>query len=82
METYILRTHLIDSPGVFFYYKGTAREKEVPFALNTIVAFESSEAFVFENDKNAKTICLRLNFNKKALNDAGYSKFEIIRIDK
>ena len=78
MKTYILRTHLIDSPGVFFYYKGTSREKGVPFALNTIVGFEATDAVVFDNSQTAKTICRRLNVDRQALADAGYSEFELI----
>ena len=64
-----------------FYYKGTAREKGVPFALNTIVAFDSSDAFVFDNDETAKKICFRLNINKKTLHKAGYSEFKKIAIE-
>ena len=78
METYILRTHLIDSPGVFFYFKGTDREKGVSFALNAIVGFEATDAAEFNNKQTAKRICNRLNLDKQKLVDAGYSEFELI----
>lgn len=46
---YILRTRLLENPNVSFYYKGTATEEGVPFALNTIVGFEPSDELQFDN---------------------------------
>lgn len=54
---YILRTHLLENPDVVFYYKGTAKEHGVPFALNTIVAFEQYDAVVFDCKSTAKALC-------------------------
>ena len=75
---YLLRTHLLENPDVIFYYKGTAREKGVPFALNTIVAFKPSDALVFDNEQVAINYCNLLNQDKQALVSNGYSKFEIV----
>ena len=75
---YILRTHLLENPDVVFYYKGTDREKGVSLALNTIVAFEPSDALVFDNGQVAINYCNLLNQDKQALVSNGYSKFEIV----
>ena len=77
---YLLRTHLLENPDVVFYYKGKAREKGVPFALNTIVAFEPSDAFVFENEQTVASLCNRLNQDKQSLSANGYSEFAIITV--
>ena len=74
---YILRTHLLDNPDVFFYYKGTAREEGVSFALNTIVGFEPIDAMKFDNEQTAIALCEKLNFNKQELIMVGYSEFEL-----
>lgn len=78
LTMYILRTHLLDSPDVFFYYKGTAKEDGVPFALNTIVAFEPIDAMKFDDEQKAIALCEKLNLNKQELIMVGYSEFEII----
>lgn len=77
---YLLRTHLLENPDVVFYYKGTAREKGVPFALNTIIAFEPTDALVFGDEQTADLLCNRLNQDKQALAANGYSEFEVIEI--
>ena len=75
---YILRTHLLENPDVVFYYKGTAKEHGVPFALNTIVSFSSSYALFFENEYIANSLCEKLNAQKQTLIKVGYSEFEVI----
>lgn len=77
---YILRTHLLENPDVVFYYKGTATENGVPFALNTIVAFEPSDATIIENEQYAINLCKRLNLDKPLLVKVGYTNFEVIII--
>ena len=77
---YILRTHLLETPDVVFYYKGTSSEKGVTFALNTIVAFEPSDAFVFESMQTAQIFCNRLNREKNQLAEKGYGMFKKISI--
>lgn len=78
---YILRTHLLEDPNVVFYYKGTAKEHGVPFALNTIVTFEPSSALEFNDEKTVMELCERLNLDKQSLAAAGYSEFELIEIN-
>ena len=75
---YLLRTHLLENPDVVFYYKGTAREKDVPFALNTIIAFEPTDALVFGDEQTAALLCNRLNQDKQTLDANGYSEFEVL----
>lgn len=70
----------MENPDVVFYYKGTAKEDGVPFALNTIVAFEPADAMMF-NKLTAMELCKCLNVDKHSLADAGYSEFEIIEIN-
>ena len=48
MAKHVLRTKLAENPNVTFYYKGTADEPNVPMALNTLVAFDMSDALVME----------------------------------
>ena len=74
---YILRTHLLENPNVSFYYKDTATEKGVPFALNTIVGFEPSDALQFDNKKTAIALCKKLNLDTSSLARVGYSEFEV-----
>lgn len=78
---YILRTHLLEDPDVVFYYKGKDKEHGVPFALNTIVAFEPSSALEFNDKKTAMELCEHLNLDKQSLAAAGYSEFELIEIN-
>ena len=81
MHKYVLRTHLLEKPDVFFYYKGTAKEQGVPFALNTIVSFEPSEAMLF-NIQTAIGLCKRLNLNKYELIEAGFSEFDFAMLEQ
>ena len=74
---YILRTHLLENPNVSFYYKDTAIEKGVPFALNTIVGFEPSDALQFDDKKTAIALCKKLNLETSSLARVGYSEFEV-----
>ena len=53
MEGYVITTHLIDNPKISFYYKGTANEEGVSFAMNTIVGFDISDAMVFHDKEDA-----------------------------
>ena len=77
---HILRTHLLENPDVSFYYKGTAREIGVPFALNTIVAFKPYDAFIFTNEQEAIELNNRLNLDKQILYKYGYTEFEVEKI--
>ena len=74
---YILRTRLLENPNVVFYYKGTAREPRVPFALKTIVGFEPFDALQFDNKKTAIALCKKLNLDTSSLARVGYSEFEV-----
>lgn len=78
MIMYLLRTHLLENPNVVFYYKDTAREEGVPFALNTIVGFGLSDAMKFDNKQTAIELCEKLNHDKSVLAKVGYGEFEII----
>ena len=80
MEGYVITTHLIDNPKVTFYYKGTANEEGVSFAMNTIVGFDISEAIVFDDKDEAMQLCEKLNQDKELLLKCGYRPFETIRL--
>lgn len=77
MKKYVLRLKLAENPNVTFYYKGTADEHGVPLALNTIVAFDMSDALVMDNDE-AYRLCGELNRDKEYLASTGYTEFEVI----
>ena len=77
MEGYVITTHLIDNPKITFYYKGTADEDGVSFAMNTIVGFDISEAIVFHDKENAVQLCAKLNKDGKVLLKYGYEPFEM-----
>ena len=79
MEGYVLRTKLAEKPTVVFYYKGTAKDSDVPLSLNTIVAFEVSDATVLDRE-SAIRLCTQLNKEKEVLLSKGYLEFEIIMI--
>ena len=79
---YVLRTRLLENPNVSFYYKGTATEKGVSFALNTKVGFEPSDAMQFDDKKTAIALCEKLNLDKSSLAKVGYSEFEVMIIYK
>lgn len=68
----------MENSDVVFYYKGIAREEGVPFALNTIVAFEPLDAMIFEDKQTAISLCDELNHDESILSQKGYSEFEVI----
>ncbi len=78
MDGYVVKIKLADNPSKSFYYKGTAMESGVTFALNTIVALSIDEAKVMDKEDAIK-LCVRLNNEKEALFDKGYLEFEIER---
>lgn len=77
MNKYVLRTRLSENPDVVFYYKGTADESGVPLALNTIVAFDISDALPMD-ECQAYMVCEELNRDKKSLFSTGYTEFEVL----
>lgn len=77
MKKFVLRSKLAENPNVTFYYKGTADERGVPLALNTIVAFDMSDALVVDEDK-AYRLRGELNRDKEFLISTGYTEFEVI----
>ena len=80
MEGYVLRTKLAEKPTVFFYYKGTAKDSNVSFALNTIVAFTVDDAMVLDRD-SAIRLCTQLNSDRETLLSKGYLEFEVIKLN-
>ena len=77
MESYVITTHLIDNPKITFYYKGTADEEGISFAMNTIVGFDISDAKVFHDKEDAIQLCEKLNEDGKVLLKYGYESFEM-----
>ena len=80
MEGYVISTHLIDNPNITFYYKGTADEEGVSFALNTIVGFDISDAMVFHDTEDAARLCEKLNEDEGSLLNNGFGVFELQRL--
>ena len=80
MEGYVITTHLIDNPKITLYYKGTANEEGVSFAMNTIVGFDISDAMVFHDKDDAVQLCEKLNKDEGSLLKYGFDEFEIISI--
>ena len=80
MEGYVITTHLKDNPKITFYYKGTAHEGGVSFAMNTIVGFEISDAMVFHDKENTVQLCEKLNEDKGSLLKYGFEGFELQRL--
>ena len=80
MKGYVITTHLIDSPKIIFYYKGTANEEGVSFAMNTIVGFDISDAMVFYDKEDAVQLCDKLNKDEEGLLKNGFGEFDIKRI--
>ena len=78
MKQYYLKTHLIENPNVFFFYKGMEIEK-VSNALNAIVGFSEEDA-IYMDESTAKFICERLNKDSASLLANGYSEFKIEKI--
>ena len=79
MEGYVITTHLIEKPEIIFYYKGTAHEEGVSFAMNTIVGFDISDAKVFHDKEDAIQLCEKLNQDKGSLLKYGLEVFELQR---
>ena len=77
MEGYVITTHLIDNPKITLYYKGTANEEGVSFAMNTIVGFDISDAMVFHDKEDAVQLCEKLNQDEGSLLKYGFDEFEI-----
>ena len=77
MEGYVITTHLIDNPKITLYYKGTANEEGVSFAMNTIVGFDISDAMVFHDKDDAVQLCEKLNKDEDSLLKYGLEKFII-----
>jgi hypothetical protein len=75
MEGYVITTHLIDNPKITFYYRGTANEEGVSFAMNTIVGFDISDAMVFHDKEDAIQLCEKLNRDKEGLLKNGFETF-------
>ena len=80
MEGYVITTHLIDNPKITFYYKGTANEEGVSFAMNTIVGFDISDATVFHDKEGAVQLCEKLNKDEGSLLKYGFEVFELQRL--
>ena len=79
MEGFCLRTHLIEKPSVFLYYKGMEDDNTSPNALNAVVAFTTAEALVFDEDA-ARNLCQRLNRDSEVLKANGYGEFEVTKM--
>ena len=77
MEQYIIKTALVGKPDVVFYFKGTADEKGVSFAMNTFVGFDVSEAKVFHDKDEALQLCEKLNQDRDSLLKHGFEAFII-----
>ena len=80
MKGYVITTHLIDNPKITFYYKGTANEEGVSYAMNTIVGFDISDAKVFHDKEDAVQLCEKLNEDRKILSCYGYELFDMLRL--
>lgn len=80
MRGYVITTHLIDNPKITFYYKGTANEAGVSFAMNTIVGFDVTDAKVFQDKEEALQLCEKLNEDEGSLLKYGFEGFELQRL--
>ena len=58
---------------------GTANEKGVTFAMNTIVGFDISDAMVFYDKEDAIQLCEKLNQDEGSLLKYGLEVFELQR---
>lgn len=79
MNRYVIRTKLLEEPNKVLFYQGTDKDEQSSFALNTIVAFNISEARVFDKAR-AFMLCEKLNADKDLLIANGYTEFEVIVI--
>ena len=77
MEGYVIMTHLIDNSKTTFYYKGTANEEGVSFAMNSIVGFNMSDAMIFQDKEDAIQLCEKLNQDEGSLLKYGFGLFVI-----
>lgn len=77
MRQYVIKTALVGKTDVVFYFKGTAHEEGVSFAMNTIVGFDISEAKVFHDKDEALQLCEKLNQDKDSLLKYGFEVFEL-----
>ena len=77
MEGYVIKTHLKDKPEISFYYKGTADEDGVSFAMNTIVGFDITDAMVIHDKESAVQLCKKLDKERESLLKNGYGSFII-----
>lgn len=80
MEGYVITTHLIDNPKITLYYKGTANEEGVSFAMNTIVGFDITDAKVFHDEEDAVQLREKLNEDEGSLLMYGFEGFELQRL--
>lgn len=79
MEGFCLRTHLIEKPSVYLYYKGMEDDATCTEALNVVVAFTPAEALIFD-EETAKKLCQRLNKDSEILMANGYGEFEVTKM--
>lgn len=79
MNRYVIRTKLLEEPNKVLFYQGTDKDEDSSFALNTIVAFNISEAQVFDKAR-AFMLCEKLNTDKESLIGNGYSEFGVVVI--
>ena len=79
MNRYVIRTKLLEEPNKVLFYQGTDKDEQSSFALNTIVAFNISEARTFDKAR-AFMLCEKLNADKESLIANGYSEFEVVMI--
>ena len=77
MEQYVIKTALVGKPDVVFYFKGTAHEDGVSFAMNTVVGLDVSEAKVFLDEGEAIQLCEKLNRDRDSLLKHGFETFII-----
>ena len=80
MEQYVIKTALVSKPDVVFYFKRTANEEDVSFAMNTIVGFDISDAKVFHDKDEAVQLCKKLNEDEGSLLMYGFEVFELQRL--
>ena len=80
MGKYVIKTALVGKPDVVFYFKGTANEEGVSFAMNTIVGFDISDAMVFHDKDKALQLCDTLNKDEGKLYVNGFTRFEVMSL--
>ena len=80
MGRYVIKTALVSKPDVVFYFKETAHEDGVSFAMNTVVGFDVAEAKLFHYKDEAVQLCEKLNLDKEILLMYGFEPFETISL--